>query len=82
MECAQDDSNVHKKSRQVESPPVFPQEGQLAPLEEVLGAIPAEDWARTWSASRTIMLRNTSKKVKELLEKMSLPTVVRLRRSF
>jgi hypothetical protein len=79
MECAQDDSNVHKKSRQVESPPVFPQEGQLAPLEEALGAIPAEDWGRTWSASRTIMLRNTSKKVKELLEKMSLPTVVRLR---
>ena len=28
------------------------------------------------------MLRNTSKKVKELVEKMGLSTVVRLRRSF
>jgi Ran GTPase-activating protein (RanGAP) involved in mRNA processing and transport len=47
-----------------------------------LGAIPHDDWGRTWAASRTIMLRRTSKRVKELVDKMRLPAVVRLRRSF
>jgi hypothetical protein len=48
----------------------------------VLGAIPAEDWGRTWAAGRTIMLRRTSKRVKEVVDKMRLPAVVRLSRSF
>jgi hypothetical protein len=51
-----------------------------------LGSIPAEDWSRTWAAgrttSRTIMLRRTSKRVKEVVDKMRLPVVVRLSRSF
>ena len=47
-----------------------------------LGAIPAEDWCRAWAADRTIMLRRTSKRVKELVYKISLPAVVRLSRSF
>jgi Leucine-rich repeat (LRR) protein len=47
-----------------------------------LGAVPAEDWCRTWAAGRTIMLRRTSKKVKEAVDKMRLPAVVRLSRSF
>jgi Ran GTPase-activating protein (RanGAP) involved in mRNA processing and transport len=47
-----------------------------------LGAIPAEDWCRTWAAGRTIMLRRTSKRVKEVVDKMRLPAVVRLSRSF
>ena len=47
-----------------------------------LGAVPAEDWCRTWAAGRTIMLRRTSKKVKEVVDKMRLPAVVRLSRSF
>jgi hypothetical protein len=47
-----------------------------------LGAVPAEDWCRTWAAGRTIMLRSTSKKVKEVVDKMRLPAVVRLSRSF
>ena len=47
-----------------------------------LGAVPAEDWCRTWAAGRTIMLRWTSKKVKEAVDKMRLPAVVRLSRSF
>jgi hypothetical protein len=47
-----------------------------------LGAIPAEDWCRTWVAGRTITLRRTSKRVKEVLDKMRLPAVVRLSRSF
>jgi hypothetical protein len=47
-----------------------------------LGAVPAEDWCRTWAAGRTIMLRMTSKRVKEAVDKMRLPAVVRLSRSF
>jgi hypothetical protein len=47
-----------------------------------LRAIPAEDWCRAWAAGRTIMLRRTSKTVKEVVDKMRLPAVVRLSRSF
>ena len=41
-----------------------------------LNAVPAEDWCRTWAAGRTIMLRRTSKRVKEVVDKMWLPAVV------
>lgn len=34
-----------------------------------LSAIPAEDWCRTWPVGRTIMLRMTSKRVKEVVDK-------------
>ena len=47
-----------------------------------LEAVPAEDWCRTWAAGRTIMLRKTSKRVKEVVDKMRLPAAVRLCRSF
>jgi Ran GTPase-activating protein (RanGAP) involved in mRNA processing and transport len=47
-----------------------------------LGAVPNEDWCRTWADTRTIMLRMTSKKVNEVLDQMRLPTVVRLKKSF
>ena len=47
-----------------------------------LSAIPSEDWCRTWSADRTIMLRMTSKRVKELVDRIHPPADVRLRRSF
>ena len=47
-----------------------------------LEAVPAEDWRRTWAAGRTIMLRRTSKRVKEAVDKMRLPAVVRLSRIF
>jgi hypothetical protein len=47
-----------------------------------LGAVPAEDWCRTWSAGWTIMLRRTSKRVKEVVDKMRLPAVFRLSRRF
>ena len=42
----------------------------------VLGAVPAEDWCRTWAAGRTIVLRRTSKRVKEAVDKMRLPAGV------
>jgi hypothetical protein len=47
-----------------------------------LGALPPDDWSRTWAAGRTIMLRRTSKRVKEVVDKMRLPAVVRLSWSF
>jgi hypothetical protein len=53
-----------------------------APFAAALEAIPADDWCRTWAASRTIMLRRTSKRVKEVVDKMRLPAVVCLSRSF
>jgi hypothetical protein len=40
-----------------------------APFPAALEAIPAEDWCRTWAAGRTIMLRRTSKSVKEVVDK-------------
>jgi Ran GTPase-activating protein (RanGAP) involved in mRNA processing and transport len=53
-----------------------------APFVAALEAIPAEDWCRTWAAGRTFMLRRTSKRVKEIVDKMRLPAVVRLSTSF
>ena len=47
-----------------------------------LEAIPADDWSRTWAAARTIMLRRTSKKVKDVVETLLLPAVVHLSRDF
>jgi Leucine-rich repeat (LRR) protein len=47
-----------------------------------LEVIPAENWCRTWAAGRTIMLRMTSKRVKELVDKVCPPADVRLSRSF
>jgi hypothetical protein len=53
-----------------------------APFAAALEVNPSEDWCRTWAADRTIMLRRTSKRVKEVVDKMRLPAVVRLIRSF
>jgi len=60
------------------------QPAKLAPdaFAAALGAIPHEDWCRTWAVGRTIMLRRTSKRVKEVVDKMRLPAVVRLSRRF
>jgi hypothetical protein len=47
-----------------------------------LEAVPSEDCCRTWAAGRTVMLRRTSKRVKEAVDKIPLPAVVRLSGSF
>jgi Ran GTPase-activating protein (RanGAP) involved in mRNA processing and transport len=47
-----------------------------------LEAVPADDWGRTWADNRTIMLRMTSKQIKEIIDKMRLPVVVHLNMSF
>jgi hypothetical protein len=49
-----------------------------AALEDILG----EDRCRTWAGGRTIMLRRTSKRVKEVVGKMRLPSDVRVSTSF
>ena len=56
----------------------------LAPdaFAAALAGIPSEDWSRTWAADRTTALRRTSKKVNEVVDKMRLPAVVCLSRSF
>jgi hypothetical protein len=51
-------------------------------LAAALEDVPAEDWSRTWPSCRTIMLRRTSKRVNKAVDKMRLPAVVRLSRSF
>ena len=48
----------------------------------ILSAVPDDDLYRTWSAERTIMLRRTSKKVKELIDMKRLPVFVRLNMRF
>ena len=53
-----------------------------APFVAALEAVPDEDWCRTWPAEITIMLRMTSKRVKEAVDKMRLPAVVCLCRNF
>jgi hypothetical protein len=61
------------------------QSGLLAADETfaaALGVLPPDDWSRTWETGRTIMLRRTSKRVKEVVDKMRLPVVVRLSWSF
>jgi hypothetical protein len=47
-----------------------------------LAAVPSEDWCRNWAARRTIMLRMTSKRVREAVDKLCPPAVVRWSRSF
>jgi hypothetical protein len=51
-------------------------------LAAALGAIPANDWWRTWPAHRTIVLRMTSKPVKNAVDKLRPPVIVRLSRTF
>jgi hypothetical protein len=47
-----------------------------------LEAVTAVDWCRTWAAGRTIMLRRTSNRVKEVVDKKRMPVLFRLNRSF
>jgi Ran GTPase-activating protein (RanGAP) involved in mRNA processing and transport len=49
---------------------------------KALEAIPSEDWSTTWAGNRTIMLRMTSKKIKNIIDNMRLPVFVHLNMSF
>jgi hypothetical protein len=53
-----------------------------ATFTAVLTAVPAESWSRNWPAERTIMLRMTSRIVKDIVDKLHPPAVVRWRMSF
>jgi hypothetical protein len=71
--------HTHRKTMLLKDQPAL-----LAPntFAAALEAVPADDWCRTWAAGMTITLRRTSKRVKEVVDKMHLPAVVRLSRSF
>jgi Ran GTPase-activating protein (RanGAP) involved in mRNA processing and transport len=47
-----------------------------------LETIPADHWWRTWAANRTSMLRMTSRRVKDAVDKICPPAVVKLSRTF
>lgn len=44
-----------------------------------LSIVPSEDLSKTWSANRTIMLRITSKQIKDIIDKKYLPTIIYLK---
>jgi hypothetical protein len=48
----------------------------------VLAAVPADSWSRTWPAERTMMLRMSSKSVRDIVDKLRPPAFVRWRMSF
>lgn len=48
-------------------------------LPDFLSIVPTEDLSRTWPANRTIMLRITSKQIKDIIDKKYLPTVIYLK---
>ena len=48
-------------------------------LPDFLSIIPTEDLSRTWPANRTIMLRITSKQIKDIIDKKYLPTFIYLK---
>jgi Ran GTPase-activating protein (RanGAP) involved in mRNA processing and transport len=49
---------------------------------EVLEKVPVEDWYRNWPANRTIMLSKTSKKIKNIINKMRIPVHIQLNLKF
>ena len=61
-------SVTHKKRTRPGKQPTDTQPFLLtadAPFAVALDTVPPEDWYRTWSAGRTIMMRRTSKRVKD-----------------
>ena len=49
---------------------------------DALAAVPSDDWCRNWAADRTVMLRMTSKKVQDAVDRLRPPTVVKLNSTF
>jgi hypothetical protein len=77
-------SVVHKKRTLTTSQVPTTQSALLATdgFSEALEALPPDDRCRTLATGRTSMLRRTSKRVKEVVDKMHLPAVVRFNRCF
>lgn len=51
-------------------------------LLDLLSIIPEEDWYRNWPASRTFMLRSTSKKIQKEMDKIRPPVNIRFIKHF
>jgi Leucine-rich repeat (LRR) protein len=48
----------------------------------LLSVVPAEDWYRNWPASRTFMMRRTSKELKKAMDKIHPPVNIRFIKVF
>ena len=68
-----EEDNEHKKRTRFTTEDTQPLLSADGPFAAALEVIPADDWCRTWAAGKTIMLSRTSKRVKEVLDKMRLP---------
>jgi len=51
-------------------------------LFTILEILPREDWHRTWPADITIMLRLTSKRVNDAIDKIKPPTIISFNHSW
>ena len=49
---------------------------------KVLTTVPAEDWFMNWPADRTIMLSMTTKKIRDIINKINIPAIVCLKWQF
>ena len=47
-----------------------------------LVTFPADDWCRTWSADRTMLLMMTSKRVKEVVDRLRPSAFVKVSKAF
>ena len=71
-----------KKARTatVQTPPA--EQAPSDAFTAALVAIPADDWCRTWAENRTMLLRMTSKRVKEVVDKLRPPAAVKVSKAF
>ena len=51
-------------------------------FSKVLTTVPAEDWYRNWPTDRTIMLSMTSKKIRDIINKINILAIVCLKWEF
>jgi hypothetical protein len=46
-------------------------------FERLLDIVPAKDWAKTWPAHKTVLVRMTSKALRAVVDRMQLPVILR-----
>jgi Ran GTPase-activating protein (RanGAP) involved in mRNA processing and transport len=54
-----------------------PPEPYTVDFVRALHTVPAKDWAQTWPAEKTVLMRMASKSLRALLDEMQLPVVLR-----
>ena len=82
-QCSPVNSSCSASGGLSKSGPVAPQSSLATDAFAVaLETLPADDWGRTWVADRTMMLRMTSNRVKNAVDKLCPPTIVVVRPVF